>query len=127
MTFEQIKILHDMGFTPDQITLLTTSGDAIPPDQAAAAQPVDANPSATGAAAIIDEPAKEDSPSDAVDKPVETVDNSDKIIDALNDLKKTLQASNIKTQSMETVNPDNNLENIRAEFIRPNFDKKEGA
>ena len=37
MTFEQITTLLDRGFTPDQITLLTTSGDPTTPDSGAAA------------------------------------------------------------------------------------------
>ena len=37
MTFDQITTLLDRGFTPDQITMLTTSGDPTTPDSGAAA------------------------------------------------------------------------------------------
>ena len=122
MTFEQITTLLDKGFTPDQITLLTTS--AVP----TAAEPGDsgdpANPLAESPDAPIasdPEPSPEPTPEQA---PAAAADNSE-ILNAIADLKKSVQAANIKTMSMDTVNADNQLEKAMAELIRPSFEKGE--
>ena len=135
MTFEQIKELHSMGFTPDQITMLTSSGvPTIPPDQGEVAltpAPVDRADSTAGDTSPLSSPVKEEpAPADSpVNNPVETVDNSEKILTAITDmkedLKKSIQAQNIRTQSFNAVSPDNALENALASIIRPNYDKGE--
>ena len=131
MTFEQIKELHSMGFTPDQITALTSSGvPTIPPDQGDVAL----TPAPAGDTSPLSSPVPEETPAPAVDNPpvnnpVETVDNSEKILTAITDmkedLKRSIQAQNIKTQSFNAVSPDNALENALASIIRPNYDKQE--
>ena len=138
MTFEQIKELHSMGFTPDQITMLTSSGvPTIPPDQGEVAltpAPVDRADSTAGDTSPLSSPVPEETPAPAavtppVNNPVETVDNSEKILTAITDmkedLKRSIQAQNIKTQSFNAVSPDNALENALASIIRPNYDKGE--
>ena len=135
MTFEQIKELHSMGFTPDQITALTSSGvPTIPPDQGEVAltpAPVDRADSTAGDTAPLSSPVKEEpAPADSpVNNPVETVDDSEKILTAITDmkedLKKSIQAQNIRTQSFNAISPDNALENALASIIRPNYDKGE--
>ena len=131
MTFEQIKELHSMGFTPDQITALTSSGVlTIPPDQGDVAL----TPAQAGDTSPLSSPVPEETPAPAVENPpvnnpVETVDNSEKILTAITDmkedLKKSIQAQNIRTQSFNAVSPDNALENALASIIRPNYDKQE--
>ena len=84
MTFEQIKELHSMGFTPDQITALTSSGvPTIPPDQGEVAltpAPVDRADSTAGDTSPLSSPVSEETPAQVavnppVNNPVETVDN----------------------------------------------------
>jgi hypothetical protein len=120
-----------MGFTPDQITALTSSGvPTIPPDQGDAAL----TSAPAGDTSPLSSPVPEETPAPAVENPpvnnpVETVDNSEKILTAISDmkedLKKSIQAQNIKTQSFNAVSPDNALENALASIIRPNYDKGE--
>lgn len=123
LTFDQIKELVTMGFTPDQITKLTISADTIPAEQAGTG--LEGNsfpfPDSPSVPAIVENSI----PPEPVEKPVETVDNSAGLISAIEDLKKTLQASNIRTVSIDTVAPENDLESIMAEFIRPNYKKEE--
>lgn len=124
MTFEQITTLLDKGFTPEQITLLTTS--AVP----TAADPVDsgepANPLADSPDETIQpEPDPEPVPAaPPTPSPAAAADNSE-ILNAIADLKKSVQAANIKTMSMDSVNADNQLEKAMAELIRPSFEKGE--
>ena len=127
MTFAEIKELLADGFTPEQITLLTTSGAAPTPAPAAA----------PGEETAPDNPLPVDTP-DAISESsglppaaapapeAEPVQNSNKdVLDAITDLKKTIQAGNILRNSIDTVDPDNALEKAMAEIIRPSFDKHE--
>lgn len=118
MTFEQITTLLDKGFTPDQITLLTTS--AVP----TAADPEESGDPANPLAESPDTstlPETDETPAAA---PEPAADNSE-ILNAIADLKKSVQAANIRTMSMEVVDSDNQLEKAMAEFIRPSFEKGE--
>ena len=137
MTFAEIKELLNDGFTPEQITLLTTSAAAPTPapdeafgektapviplpgdtpkadtDSPAAAPASDQAPAAA--------PASDQAPAAAPDP-----DRNKEIIDAIQDLKKTIQAGNILKNSMDTVDPEQALEKAMAEIIRPSFDKHE--
>ena len=117
MTFEQITTLLDRGFTPDQITLLTTSGDPTTPDFGAAADdsfhPQEIEPAAPPS------PDPDPSPALAPDPAADT----NPVLDAIADLKATIQANNIKTMSMPGVSGENELEKAMAEIIRPSFKK----
>lgn len=121
LTFDQIKELHSMGFTPEQITSFTTSPDTIPGDQAGTDSGGDRADSPSDPA-VIDQP---------VDKPVETVDNSTEpdtlreLRDEIKGLKASIQAQNVRTQSIEVVNEDDKLEKAMAEFIRPSYKREE--
>ena len=120
LTFEQIKELHTMGFTPEQITSFTSSPVTIPGDQAGT--------DSGKASATSPDPAIVDQP---VDKPVETVDNSTEpdtlreLRDEIKGLKASIQAQNVRTQSIEVVNEDDKLEKAMAEFIRPSYKREE--
>lgn len=122
LTFEQIKELHSMGFTPEQITSFTTSPATIPGDQAGEASgEEDSTASTPSPAPAISEP---------VDNPVETVENSEpdtlkELRDEIRGLKASIQAQNIRTQSIEVVNDEDKLEKAMAEFIRPTYKEKE--
>lgn len=132
MTYEQITDLLSKGFTPDQITSLTVTGVPTAPVQDAAAEEADplANPAAAPisdeAAAVADadpasDPAPETSATDVADIALERKE----ILNAIADLKKSVQANNIRTMSMDAVGADNQLEKAMAELIRPSFEKGE--
>lgn len=121
LTFEQIKELHSMGFTPEQITTFTTSPATIPGDQAR---------EASGEEDLAGTPSPAPAISEPVDNPVETVENSEpdtlkELRDEIRGLKASIQSQNIRTQSIEVVNDDDKLEKAMAEFIRPTYKEKE--
>lgn len=127
MTYEQITNLLDRGFTPDQITMLTTSVNPTHTEEYII-EPVEdkANPlaeSSTDSPTVEEkkEAAAEEAPAAAA--PAE--DKNKDILAAIADLKKAVQANNIKTMSVEGVDPDAALEKAMSELIRPSFEKGE--
>ena len=117
LTFDQIKELHSMGFTPEQITSFTTSPVTIPGDQAGT--------DSGEATATSPDPAVVDQP---VEKPVDNSTEPDtlrELRDEIKGLKASIQAQNVRTQSIEVVNEDDQLETAMAEFIRPSYKKEE--
>ena len=126
MTYEQITDLLDRGFTPDQITSLNispapTTGDAAAGGAEADAsnhpQNVPADPPPTAAndtdAATPEASAQAPAPADA----------SADVLAAIADLKKTVQAQNIRTMTVEGLDSDAALESALAEIIRPKFER----
>ena len=126
MTYEQITYLLDRGFTPDQITSLNISPAPTTGDVAAGGaesdasnhpQNVPADPPPTAAndtdAATPEASAPAPAPADA------SVD----VLAAIADLKKTVQAQNIKTMTVEGLDSDAALESALAEIIRPKFER----
>ena len=125
MTFEQITTLLDRGFTPEQITLLTTSGDPTSPEQAAPggdSNPLESPPE-TADNKEQETPTEEKNPEET--PPAATPDSNAAVLDAIADLKKSIQASNIKTMSVDSVDADNALEKAMSEIIRPSLEKGE--
>ena len=130
MTYEQITNLLDRGFSPDQITLLTTSGNPTHPDEPAPAGDAVSHPLAespagdtdTGTTSPVEVPAAADQAAAVAEK---TTDNSAAVLDAIADLKKTVQANNIKTMHMDTISGENELEAALSEIIRPSLKKGE--
>ena len=125
MTYEQITNLLDRGFTPDQITMLTTS--VTPTQTEEPTEPVEdkANPlaeSSTDSPTVEEqkEAAAEEAPAAA---PAE--DKNKEVLAAIADLKKAVQANNIKTMSVEGVDSEAALEKAMSELIRPSFEKGE--
>ena len=124
MTYEQITNLLDRGFSPDQITLLTTSGVPTAPDSEESgdtANPLAESPDNSNNTEQDPDPAPTPAPTP---DPVPSMDNS-AVLDAIADLKRSVQAANIRTMSIDSVNSDNQLEKAMAEFIRPSFEKGE--
>lgn len=122
MTFEQITTLLDRGFTPDQITMLTTSGDPTTPDSGVAEEgssfhPQEEQPATPPSPAPDPEPAPAPDPAPAADM--------NPVLDAIADLKAAVQANNIRTMSLPSVSGENELEKAMAEIIRPSFKKGE--
>lgn len=123
MTFEEISKLVEMGFTPDQITMLSTSSVNPTPTEeptgsegdASADHPLSETPS---------DPPKETPPEETAPAE-EKEDASKEVLAAIADLKKAVQANNIKTMSVEGVNPEAELEAAMSELIRPSLKKGE--
>lgn len=126
MTYEQITDLLDRGFTPDQITSLNISPVPTTGDVAAGGAESDASnhpqnvpgdPPPTAAndtdAATPDASAPAPAPADA----------SADVLAAIADLKKTVQAQNIRTMTVEGLDSDAALESALAEIIRPKFER----
>ena len=111
MCYEEIINLLDRGFTPDQITALT--GAAAPDPEPAPAE---------------QEPDPEPTPADPEPAPADP--EQDPEISRLNgeieNLKKQLQAQNIKTQSVSILPGDREtVESVLATIIRPPFEHKD--
>lgn len=126
MTFDQITTLLDRGFTPDQITLLTTSGTPTMPDSGEAEEgtsfhPQEEPPASPLSPAAAPDPDPEPEPAPA---PVPETSNTE-ILEAIADLKASVQKNNIRTMSMGTVSSENELEKAMAEIIRPRYEKGE--
>lgn len=119
MTYDQITNLLEKGFTPDQIMTLTSS--------AAVPTPAADNASGEGEtvppSAVTPEPEAPETTPEPGASPAS--DHSQDILDAIADLKSTVQAKNINTMSFEAVNPEDALEKAMAEFIRPTLGKGE--
>lgn len=125
MTFEQITTLLDRGFTPEQITMLTNSGDPTSSEQAAPggdSNPLESPPETADNKGSETPP---EEPKPAEEPPAATPDSNAAVLDAIADLKKSIQASNIKTMSVDSVDADNALEKAMSEIIRPSLEKGE--
>ena len=120
ITFEQIEKLIGMGFTPEQITQLTISSvnptpteeTSGPEGEASADYPLGETPS---------DPPIETTPA----TPEVKEDTNSEVLAAIADLKKAVQANNIKTMSVDGVNPEAELEAAMSELIRPSLKKGE--
>lgn len=132
MTYEQITDLIAKGFTPDQITLLTTTAAptaAVMEDAGGTADPLVVSPEASPTPSADPEPEPDTytQPAPAAaptPEPAPAADgNLKEVMNAIADLKKSMQAQNIRTMSMDGPSQDNELEKAMAEFIRPSFQK----
>lgn len=111
MRYEEIINLLDRGFTPDQITALT--GAAAPDPEPAPADP---------------EPDPEPTPADPEPAPADPKPDPEitGLRSEIENLKKQLQAQNIKTQSVSILPGDREtVESVLATIIRPPFEHKE--
>ncbi len=112
-SFEQLQSLMNYGFTPEQIMSLSDDGTipAAAPDQEQAAAPDQA---ATPEQAEAQEP-EENPQITALQSEVEN-------------LKKQLQAANIKNASVDQISADDkSVENILAGIIRPDYKKEDST
>lgn len=127
MTYTEIKDLLSSGFTPEQITTLTTSGvNPSAPEAHADPEPI------TGPAAV-ESPAEgtAETTSPAVPDAEETPDNKADPLEEIRQqlhnlqeenkqLKEQIQSNNIRDRTMETVTPPDAARTL-AEVIRPTF------
>lgn len=127
MKYTEIKDLLSFGFTPDQITQITTFGvDPSAPEAHADPEPI------TGPA-VLESPAEgtAETTSSAVPDAEETSDNNTDPLDEIRQqllalqnenkqLKEQIQSNNIRDRTMETVTPPDAARTL-AEVIRPTF------
>lgn len=126
MTYEQITNLLDRGFTPDQITSLNISPAPTTGDAAAGGAEADASNHPQNVPA--DPPPTAANDTDAATPEASTpapapADASADVLAAIADLKKTVQAQNIRTMTVEGLDSDAALESALAEIIRPKFER----
>ena len=114
-----------MGFTPEQITELNKlpipSSDTIPDGGSAG----DGNGTENEPAPAITEDQNSAPAAAPAAAPAEVQDNNSDVLREIRELKASIQASNIKTISVDNVQPENTLENVMAEFIRPTYKERE--
>ena len=121
LTYDQIITLTDKGFSPDQIVKLT--GEEIP--EPAPETPPKPEPETKP------EPAPE-TPPEPETKPEPTNNSpSSDLLEALKgfsaevaEMKKALQASNIRTVIREDIPPSKSADDILAEMIHPTLNKE---
>ena len=118
---KDVDALLEKGFNHEQITAMFTSSVASPTQAAESlGSGDDANPLADSPDPVPTSPA-----ADPVETREETKpDTNAEILAAINSLRESVQANNIKTMSVETVDSDAALENAMAELIRPSFNTK---
>lgn len=111
MRYDEIINLLDRGFTPDQITALT--GAAAPDPEPAPSE---------------QEPDPEPTPADPEPAPADPEPDPEisRLTTEVENLKKQLQAQNIKTQSVSILPGDREtVESVLATIIRPPFEHKD--
>ena len=126
MTYTEIKDLLSSGFTPDQITQLTTSGD-LPssPDPETVADPITAtvsleSPAEVGEGTDIPSPTEGE---DNTPDPLEDIRQQLQQLQTENkQLREQIQTNNIRDRTVPTVAAPDASE-ILGEIIRPTFKK----
>ena len=117
MTFQEVKELHDMGFTPEQITQLNLGSDQEQhPEQQPEPQP-ETNPEP--------QPETQPEPQPEPDQVSQKLASMEKTI---NDFIVAMQKNNLKTASVNML-PDEqidvNANTALSELIRPTIKKEE--
>lgn len=120
ITFEQIEKLIGMGFTPEQITQLTISSVNPTPTEETTGSEGDASAVCPLSETPSDPPIETESVTPEVKE-----DTNTEVLAAIADLKKAVQANNIKTMSVDGVDPEAELEAAMSELIRPSLKKGE--
>lgn len=127
MTYTEIKDLLSSGFTPDQITQLTTSGD-LPssPDPETGADPITATVSLESPAEVGEEtPLPSPTEGEHADQPDPLEDIRQQLQQLQTEnkqLREQIQTNNIRDRTVPTVTgPD--ASEILGEIIRPTFKK----
>lgn len=127
MTYTEIKDLLSSGFTPDQITQLTTSGD-IPssPDPEAGADPITATDSLESPAEVGEEtplPSPTEGDDDNQPDPLDEIRQQLQQLKQENkQLKEQIQTNNIRDRTIPTPAAPDAAATL-AEIIRPSFKK----
>ena len=126
MTYTEIKDLLSSGFTPDQITQLTTSGDLLSsPDPETGTDPITATVSLESPAEVGEEtplPSPTEGEENTPD-PLEDIRQQLQQLQQENkQLREQIQTNNIRDRTVQTMTgPDASA--ILGEIIRPSFKK----
>lgn len=111
MTFQEVKELHEMGFTPEQITQLNLGSEPEPQPEPQPEQQPETKP----------EPQPEPNP-DPVSQRLESMEKT------INDFIVAMQKNNLKTASVNLL-PDDQIDaganTALSELIRPTIKQKE--
>lgn len=123
MTFQEVKELHEMGFTPEQITQLNLGSEPEPqPDHKPDPQPEpQPDPKPEPQPAPKPEPQLDPKP-DAVSQKLESMEKK------INDFIVAMQKNNLKTASVGMLPDDQidvNANTALSELIRPTIKKEE--
>lgn len=127
LTFEQIITLSDKGFSPEQI--VTLNGEEIPepvPEQTPEPEPEE-KPEQNSETSVQILPGPEEKP----EQNQETGSLSSVLQDAIKgfsaevaEMRKALQASNIRTIIRDDVPPEKSADDVLAELIHPTINKE---
>lgn len=109
MTYNEIITLTEKGFKPEQIMALARADPETTPEE-------------------LPQETTDDSAGEVVQETTETPEDNQEVLALKNEiaeLKKQIQAQNIKTQSVDVL-PGNRetVEQVLSEFIRPPFENK---
>ena len=127
MTYTEIKDLLSSGFTPEQITQLTTSGD-LPssPDPETGADPITATGSLESPAEVgegTDTPSPTEGEDDNQPDPLDEIRQQLQQLQTENkQLREQIQTNNIRDRTVPTVTGPDAAATL-AEIIRPSFKK----
>lgn len=123
LTFDQIITLSDKGFTPDQIVKLT--GEELPEPEQGAEPEEKPEQNSENSEQIPPDPEPEP------EQKTESGSLSSVLSEAIKgfsaevaEMKKALQASNIRTVAREDVPPSKSADDILAEIIHPTINKE---
>ena len=128
LTFEQIITLSDKGFSPEQIVKLT--GEEMPepvPETVPKSEPV---PETVPKSEPVPETVPKSEPEPTPEPAPESGSLSSVLQDAIKgftaevaEMKKALQASNIRTIIRDDVPPEKSADDVLAELIHPTINK----
>lgn len=133
MTYEQITTLLEKGFTPEMIMTISGSGTASAATPPAADDKAGSDPSGKGdppnggeGGEAPPSPTPEGQPKTVPEDRPKTVPALDDVLKEMKELKASIQANNIKTQSVDTLKQGDSVEDVLASIIRPPMTNKEG-
>ena len=123
MTYDQIDRLLNAGFTPEQIMQLSSApagSSENPAPDPAGDEPPEVKPAETPAPDLEEKPARLPDPGPSPEPGI-----LQEIKTGFEDLKKTIQANNIKTMSVNSLpGSADSAETVLAGIIRPPFDDR---
>ena len=126
LTYEQIITLSDKGFSPEQIVKLTGEEIQKPVPEAAQESEQEEKPEQNSETPDQIRPGHEEKP----EQNQETGSLSSVLQDAINgfsaevaEMRKALQASNIRTQILDDDPPEKSADDVLAELIHPTINK----
>ena len=121
MTFQEVKELHEMGFTPEQITQLNLGSEPEPQPETLPEQQPEEQPEPQPETKPEQQPEQKPEP-DSVSQKLESMEKK------INDFIVAMQKNNIKNASVNILPDDQidvNANTALSELIRPTIKKEE--